>query len=608
MPTAEGRTMFRFMSKIGPRLMAVAVVFGVGVAVMYTQTDAKLDEQAADGALVNLSGRQRMLNQRHMKEVLVVANGGEANFQGTRNLFLSTNEALLDGGEAITNPAEGTTIVLPPATDPELRAAIEASQAGFRQIVELTDGVLAGTASDGDLEQALGLVQTTHADANAAVGLFQASAESKLESVRSTLLSVGVAVVLVALVALVLVTRSITGPLRRVVDRARVVGQGTVDDALLGMTGAGEIGELGRAFDDMQQVLARRSDELTQLADGHTTLEIEPLGEEDSVGAALQALVARLAEVADVLERIADEDTTARIAVSGDHDSVGNSARRLLEVTQAKIEADAQREQVMGQLNTYSAQLAAASEELAASSSEVTTVAEQTERFSSEASSAGSEVNEITGSVRSAVEGLAETADDIAGSAHEAAKKATEAEQLTERSVAAVAQLDEVSQNIGEVIDVIRNIAEQTNLLALNAAIEAARAGDAGRGFAVVAAEVKGLAEESGKSIDLIAQRVEEVQHGANETVSSNGEVASLLQDMAGLVRSIASAVEVQTGTTADLSERVERLAEAAQSISDVAASVDDAASTTRQASGESMSAAQGLADLANDMIALTER
>ncbi len=83
--------------------------------------------------------------------------------------------------------------------------------------------------------------------------------------------------------------------------------------------------------------------------------------------------------------------------------------------------------------------------------------------------------------------------------------------------------------------------------------------------------------------------------------------MATLLQDMTTLVRSIASAIELQTGTTTDLSDRVERLTQAANSITAVAGSVDEAASTTRQASGESMSAAQGLADLANDMIALTE-
>ncbi|MEO1064148.1 MAG: methyl-accepting chemotaxis protein, partial [Actinomycetota bacterium] len=545
------------MSKIGPRLTVVAIIFGIGIAVMYVQVDDKLDAQAADGALVNLSGRQRMLNQRHMKEVLVVASGGEANYQATRDLFISTNMALLDGGTAISNPGDGTTVELPAATDPDIRAAIEASEAGFEQIVELTDGVLAGTAADGDLEQALALVQSTHGDANAAVGLFQASAESKLESVRSTLLTVGGLVLLVAFAAVVFVARSVTGPLGRVVERARIVGEGRVDEPPLAMTSAGEVGELGRAFDDMQEALARRSQELTLLADGHIEIEPELLGDHDSVGVALTALIRRLEDVATVLERLADEDVSVQIDVLGDHDRVGMSATHLLSASRAKLEADAERQRVIGQVNGFSAQLAAASEQLAASSSEVTTVAEETERLSSQASSAGGTVYEITDSVRSAVDSLAGSAGEIASSAHGAAEKATEAEQLTERSAAAVAQLDDVSRNIGEVIDVIRNIADQTNLLALNAAIEAARAGDAGRGFAVVAAEVKGLAEESGKSIDLIATRVNEVQRGAAETVTSNGEVSELLGDMAELVRSIAASVQVQTGTTEDLSGRV---------------------------------------------------
>ena len=145
--------MLNIMSRIGPRLAVVALIFGIGIAVMYVQVDGELDAQAADGALVNLSGRQRMLNQRHMKEVLVVANGGEANYQGTRDLFTSTNAALLDGGTAVSNPGDGTTIELPAATDPDIRAAIEASDAGFAQIVELTHQ-LRGTAGARQVEGA----------------------------------------------------------------------------------------------------------------------------------------------------------------------------------------------------------------------------------------------------------------------------------------------------------------------------------------------------------------------------------------------------------------------------------------------------------------------
>ncbi len=61
---------------------------------------------------------------------------------------------------------------------------------------------------------------------------------------------------------------------------------------------------------------------------------------------------------------------------------------------------------------------------------------------------------------------------------------------------AAIEESKSVSK-VNDLTDEILNVSSQTNLLALNASIEAARAGEAGKGFAVVADEIRTLADST---------------------------------------------------------------------------------------------------------------
>ena len=87
-----------------------------------------------------------------------------------------------------------------------------------------------------------------------------------------------------------------------------------------------------------------------------------------------------------------------------------------------------------------------------------------------------------------------------------------------------IKRLGESSQEIGEIVQLISDIADRTSILALNASIQAAMAGDAGQGFAVVAQEMEGLAERSTDATQQVSKLIRAIQNETSEVISDMEE------------------------------------------------------------------------------------
>ena len=302
----------------------------------------------------------------------------------------------------------------------------------------------------------------------------------------------------------------------------------------------------------------------------------------------VRLIVRPLAALTASAEAMATGDLTVAVPAAG-KDEVGRT-------TAALDRARAALRQVVASVGTASQSLAETAQRSTAISSTMSQSMVAASAQAQEVAGASEEVSTGVSTVAAGSEEMGASISEIAQSANAAAEVAGQAVSVAQATNQTIATLGESSRQIGDVIKVITSIAEQTNLLALNATIEAARAGEAGKGFAVVASEVKDLAQETARATEDIARRVEAIQADSGQAVSAISEIAEVIERINDYTTTIASAVEEQAATTAEMNRNV---AEAASATTRISTSIEGVASSTRGAADSVAEATESAAALA---------
>ncbi|MCK6490376.1 MAG: methyl-accepting chemotaxis protein [Planctomycetes bacterium] len=241
------------------------------------------------------------------------------------------------------------------------------------------------------------------------------------------------------------------------------------------------------------------------------------------------------------------------------------------------------------------AELAKASAALAGISQRLAAGSEQT---AAQAVALSSAAEEVTGGVRSVAAGaeqMGSAIKEISSTTNEARSVAQQASERATAITAVMARLGESSTAIGEVVHTIAKIAQQTNLLALNAAIEAASAGEHGRGFAVVAGEVKDLANQTGVATGSIQARITSIQGDSAAMTAALGEITAIIARIHDFQNSVASAVEQQSATTAEIGRAISESASGMADISRNISGLSEAMQEATRLATETQDSAGGL-------------
>jgi len=311
-------------------------------------------------------------------------------------------------------------------------------------------------------------------------------------------------------------------------------------------------------------------------------------------------IVSSLMRVKGVCDTLAAGDLTQTSGVTS-QDEPGQMA-------QALDTAIGNLRRTVSTIDASATSLAGAADRMSATANQIAGSAEEGSSQAQEVSAAAEEVSRSVDTVSAGSEQMGASIREISQNASEAARVAAEAVTITSATSDTMNKLGDSSAEIGNVIKVITQIAEQTNLLALNATIEAARAGEAGKGFAVVASEVKDLAQETARATEDISRRVEAIQADTVGAVTAIEEISSVIARISDFQTTIASAVEEQTATTAEMSRSVQEAATGTNEIAQKITAVAQAAQDTSQGVTETQQASTDLARMSGDLSTLVSR
>ena len=125
MMNASSGTGMTFPLTIGQRLLTMVVIFilALGAILAFTHTAVKTLE--LDVVVMDVAGRQRMMIQRHLNEMMLASHGIRTDFQQTQKALLHSVDALQNGGTVVVNPFTDERRSIPAAPTARVRELLK---------------------------------------------------------------------------------------------------------------------------------------------------------------------------------------------------------------------------------------------------------------------------------------------------------------------------------------------------------------------------------------------------------------------------------------------------------------------------------------------------
>ncbi|MBX9635320.1 MAG: methyl-accepting chemotaxis protein, partial [Magnetospirillum sp.] len=335
------------------KFIIVAFMFTGVLAGLIAFNVFTVNAQKEHNTVADLAGRQRMLSQKYMKEVILAGMGQPSEHETTSKLLRDSLTVLTDGGMAVVNVEAGQKVELPPAPDAEIRAKLTEQATLIRQMETEATRYLALSANDprrGEkLKDVLAVQALVSQSADQAVKSFSRGTEAHINQAIMFQILAGIFAALSGVGISTLISRQIADPLAACALAAKEIAQGNLRLEPMRVTSADELGVLQVAFNDMLSSLRDIALQSRSVCENLTLAAAQILTSTQEQAAGTKQQAAAVQEITTTVEQInlSSKQVAERSRqVAGSADAVAQSGNAGLQaVHEASLGMEAIREQ-----------------------------------------------------------------------------------------------------------------------------------------------------------------------------------------------------------------------------------------------------------------------
>lgn len=173
-----------FPLTIGQRLLAMVVIFMLALGAILAFARTAVKTIGVDVVVMDVAGRQRMMIQRHLNEMLLASQGIRMDFQYTQQALLQSVDALQHGGDVIVNLYTDERSSIPAAPTARIRELLEQQRSLLERFFTKTRTLLLENPGQFPSQESFALLTQLHHElqrnADAVFKLFSAHSSQNI--------------------------------------------------------------------------------------------------------------------------------------------------------------------------------------------------------------------------------------------------------------------------------------------------------------------------------------------------------------------------------------------------------------------------------------------